>query len=512
MTAATRLAWLARVTIGAGVFLLLAPPAELDAQAPPAPPEDLQADVTTERVRLTWEAGEADGRRDAAFYRIYRDGTRIGGSSDEDYDDAAIAIGATYVYRVSGVDFLGREGELSDPLEVEIVDATPPTVPDGVTASSPSPSRISVRWDASADSETSVAGYYVYRNGSSTPVDSVGTTAYNDTGLSAWTVYSYRVSAINVSGVESARSASVATRTRDGTPPSTPDGLTAEGVSAGEIRLEWNAATDPESGVDGYNVYRNGGSSPVATTTGTSYVDSGLSGTAIRSYEVAAVNGQGLVGARSTSAEARPVDSTPPTAPGGFTAAATGARIVELAWDAASDPESGIERYLVYRGGAIIDSTLGRTYVDTSVEPENSYSYRVSARNGEGIEGPASETAIVTTPREIDFTPPSAPGAFTAQATGPTRVELTWDPATDDESGITLYRVYRDDTLLGTSPGVGFADLTAEAETTYEYEVSAINGEGAEGPRAAAVTVTTPGAAGDTIPPAPPSNLRVVAE
>ena len=64
--------------------------------------------------------------------------------------------------------------------------------------------------------------------------------------------------------------------TPDATPPSTPANLTATAVSSSQIDLSWDASTD-NIAVTGYNIYRDGGGTPIATVTGTTYQDTGLS-------------------------------------------------------------------------------------------------------------------------------------------------------------------------------------------------------------------------------------------
>ncbi|HSM08276.1 MAG TPA: fibronectin type III domain-containing protein [Gemmatimonadota bacterium] len=413
-----------RAAVAVGGFLLVAV-GPVAAQSPPNAPVNLEADVTSERVRLTWD--EDDSGPSAESFRVYRDDELIGTPTDEDHVDFDVVEGAQYTYEVSAVRFLVIEGERSDPLTVVIPGGDPPGRPDNLMAESVSSSQIDLRWDAvrgDDDDEPAVAGYYIYRDGGSVPHDSTGGAQYSDTGLTAFTEYTYRVSAVSTGGVEGELSNAASARTADGSPPGAPQGVTAE---------------------------------------------------------------------------------------------ATGARVVELAWDAAEDPESGISRYLVYRDedAAPIDSTTATGYTDGTAEPETSYSYRVSARNGVGLEGPTSAAAEVTTPAATDPSPPSTPAGFSAEAVSPDRVELTWSAAEDPESGVSEYRVYRDDSLLGTSPGVGYVDLTVEPSTTYEYEVAAVNGDGLEGSRASAPPVTTPGLGegpADTVPPAPPSGLRVVSD
>ncbi len=80
-----------------------------------------------------------------------------------------------------------------------------------------------------------------------------------------------------------------------------------------------------------------------------------------------------------------------------------------------------------------------------------------------------------------DTVPPSVPAAFNATAVSATRVDLSWNPATDNV-GVMEYRVYRDGGLLMTlaAPTTGYSDLTAQPETNYTYSVSARDFEGNE--------------------------------
>jgi uncharacterized repeat protein (TIGR03806 family) len=70
-------------------------------------------------------------------------------------------------------------------------------VPTALTATPESSSSIQLAWQASTDAGTGVAGYRIYRNGAATPVGSVTTTAFADTGLTAATAYTYTVRAFD---------------------------------------------------------------------------------------------------------------------------------------------------------------------------------------------------------------------------------------------------------------------------------------------------------------------------
>jgi glucose/arabinose dehydrogenase len=109
-------------------------------------------------------------------------------------------------------------------------DTTAPTVPSGVTATAQSPTSILVSWTASTDA-SGISGYRVFRDGATTPVATVTTTSYTDTGLTAATAYSYTVAAVdgaptpNVSAVSAAASA-----TTQSAPPPAPVSLALERV------------------------------------------------------------------------------------------------------------------------------------------------------------------------------------------------------------------------------------------------------------------------------------------
>ncbi|MFD5462653.1 glycoside hydrolase family 6 protein [Kitasatospora sp. NPDC127059] len=96
-----------------------------------------------------------------------------------------------------------------------------------------------------------------------------------------------------------------------GTPsgPTAPGALTVTGTTSTSVALSWTASTDP-AGVTGYSVYRNG--TKVATVTGTSYTDSGLSPATAYQYTVTAQDAAGNASPASAA-----VTATTAAAPGG---------------------------------------------------------------------------------------------------------------------------------------------------------------------------------------------------
>ena len=93
--------------------------------------------------------------------------------------------------------------------------------------------------------------------------------------------------------------------------PSVPTGLTATAISSSQINLAWTASTDTGGpGVAGYQIYRGG--TQVATSTSTSYSDTGLSPATGYTYNVAAYDSAtpAKVSGQSSPASATTLPST----------------------------------------------------------------------------------------------------------------------------------------------------------------------------------------------------------
>lgn len=93
----------------------------------------------------------------------------------------------------------------------------------------------------------------------------------------------------------------VPTSAPDTQAPTAPADLTASAVSASQINLAWSASTD-NVGVTGYEIYRN--NNKIATITGVSYGDTGLTASTAYSYLVKAFDGAGNISSSSNTASA----------------------------------------------------------------------------------------------------------------------------------------------------------------------------------------------------------------
>lgn len=107
-----------------------------------------------------------------------------------------------------------------------------PGPPQDLQASAVSSSEVRLTWSPPDDLISTVDHYNVYRNG--TKVAEATDTTYTDTGLQGSTQYTYRVSAVNLSGAEGQKSdpdSATTERSRDTTPPAPPKNLREVGGS-----------------------------------------------------------------------------------------------------------------------------------------------------------------------------------------------------------------------------------------------------------------------------------------
>lgn len=94
----------------------------------------------------------------------------------------------------------------------------------------------------------------------------------------------------------------------------------------------------------------------------------------------------------------------------------------------------------------------------------------------------------------LDSTPPSAPAGLIAQASAQDQTDMSWNAATDGQSGIEGYYLYRDSLLVGSSRDTFSSDISVDFRLVAgcHYSVSAVNRSGVEGPRSAEVWVPAP--------------------
>jgi chitodextrinase len=484
-----------------GRFFYYKGSAALDTTAPTVPTGLFVFGVSPTSTVLNWNP--ATDNVGVTDYKIYRDGFLVAPSTNGlvSYTDFNLAPGTTYTYTVKAVDAGGNTSFDSSAVNAGTsLDTSPPSVPTGLSAAAAGATQINLTWQPSSDN-VGVTGYTIFRN--TVQIATVSTNSFPDTNLVPNTLYTYRVSAFDGSGNNSAQSASAsATTTTDTTAPSIPTGLSAIPAGPSEIYLTWQASTD-NVGVAGYRIYRDGTLLPTPTST-TNYTDTGLTACTHYTYTVAAYDGEG-----NTSGQSAPVltaaDATPPSTPTGLIANAVSPTEIDLAWNASTDNCGEAPSYRIFRNGTPIATVTGFvTFSDTTLAPNTTYTYSVRAVDAGGNLSASSLSANATT--SPDTIPPSVPTGLSAQAVSASQINLTWQPSSDNV-GVAGYTVFRNTVPIGTPSTNSFSDINLVPNTLYTYTVSASDGSGNNSAQSASAQATT---FPDTTAPSIPTNLTAI--
>jgi len=275
-------------------------------------------------------------------------------------------------------------------------DNTPPVL-SAIASGNINTTGATISWttDEVSDSQVEYGTSTTY--GSSTTLDGSLVTSHGVvlSGLSNSTLYHYRVKSKDVLGnlATSADFTFTTSPPPDTTPPTAPSNLAATVASSTQINLTWTASTD-NIGVTGYRVERCQGASctnfaQIATPTGASFNNTGLTAGTTYRYRVRAADAAGNLSAYSNivSATTTPSDTTPPTissvAAGSITS--SGATITWTT-NEASDTQVEYGTTTAYGNSTTLNTTMVTSHSAalSGLSPSTLFNYRVKSRDAAG--------------------------------------------------------------------------------------------------------------------------------
>ncbi|WP_371660862.1 fibronectin type III domain-containing protein [Streptomyces sp. NBC_00280] len=281
--------------------------------------------------------------------------------------------------------------------------------------------------------------------------------------------------------------------------------------ATGKAKLTW--AKNQEMDLAGYKLYRSlkgsqFGSTPLATTTATTYTDSALPKTGeTYVYEVRAHDKAGNQSAGSADVTATTVDKTAPVQVTGVSGQGTTAGNF-LTWNASSKDVHHYDLWAAPVGQSDPDGpqpVFGTSWADKLADPGTTYEYKIQAVDGAGNTSPVSQTVPVTRPTASTTPAPSALEGTPADAS----THVSWVPSED--GSVTGFHVYRRASANGVGTLVGsvngstassYDDTSAPKGTAYYYVV-AVDSTGSESVPSAQISVDRLTAATATGPAAP---------
>ena len=190
-------------------------PVVIDIQSPTQPANLAASAITENSVSLVWTA--STDNIGVVKYGVFRDGVLISSPTTVGVTDAiGLQPETTYTYKIKAFDAAGNTSLFSPELSVTTLrssDATAPTAPTGLAASSITTTSLTLAWLASTDN-VGVVRYDVYRNGVKAGSTAGGIRSYSDTALSPGATYKYKVQAFDAADNASPFSAEFVADTR----------------------------------------------------------------------------------------------------------------------------------------------------------------------------------------------------------------------------------------------------------------------------------------------------------
>jgi len=458
-------------------------------------PSDLVADaVTSSRIDINWE----DNSGDETGFKIERK-TGAGsyaqvatvGVDTTSYSNTALTANTNYYYRVRAYNAAG-DSDYSNEASATTLPPPPsaPTLKSPASASTVPSLTPRLEWNASTGATS--YGLQVATTSAFTTllVNETGITdLYYDIapGILNWnTTYYWRVNARNSFGSTSSWSSYRYFRTAVGPPPNAPSSLVATPISSSRIDLSWQDNSGDETGFKIERKTGAGSYSQIATVSAgvTSYSGTGLTANTTYYYRVRAYKGTlNSDYCEEASATTLPPPPPTPTLKSPASASTVPSLTPRLEWNASSGAVSyGVQVSTSSSFTTLLVNEAGITDLYYDIAPgtlnwNTTYYWRVNARNS------FSSTSSWSSSRYFKTAvgpPPNAPSNLVATPISSSRIDLSWQDNSSDETGFKIERKTGTGSYSQIATvGVGVTSYSStglSAGTTYYYRVRAYKG------------------------------------
>lgn len=273
-------------------------------------------------------------------------------------------------------------------------------------------------------------------------------------------------------------------------PPTAPSELTTQGVTKSSVKLRWNDLSDNE---ESFIIYRSnlrdGEYTQIGKVTANVNVfsDNGLSPATKYYYKIQASNPIG----NSDFSNVLEITTTVlqiPLPPSSLRIASVAKNSINLVWNDDSSNENG---FRIYRSNYSTEgfseitavAANNNSYIDNSLQPGTTYFYRIRAYNDDGL----SDYTPVVSATTIALQIPSQPGNLITSHIEYTSSTLVWEDNSVNETGFELERCITDNcentkTIIKLPANTkSYTDLNLSMNTSYQYRIRAINGDGNSG-------------------------------
>lgn len=254
--------------------------------------------------------------------------------------------------------------------------------------------------------------------------------------------------------------------------PFVPTGLAANATAIDKIDLAWD-----KMGVPNYRIYQDG--AIVATPASPKFSIIDLTPDTRYCFTVSAIDVYGNESGHSSQACAATGaenDKQAPTVPAALSAAAVSASQIDINWEESTD-DTGVSGYRIYQNNQLVNTATAPPFSHMGLQEDTEYCYTVEAFDATGNRSAQSEPACATTETSPDTDPPTQPQGLIATDVSAIQIDLSWT-ASNDNVGISHYRIYRGDENIGQTTATRYSDTPVQPNIEYCYTVEAYDAAG----------------------------------
>ena len=381
-----------------------------------------------------------------------------------DYADDTLHPYQLYEYRIRAVNSKGSVE--SDWVSVQTEQAPPIGVYPPVLSHIPgNPSSLSIQWSEPGQANGIIQGYLLQQNNSapfSLPAD--GLLQYTDSGLRAFTVYSYTITACSGGGCTKSAPASIRTLETAPADVSPPEPVA---IGSTQIEVTWISPSLDYGEIVRFDLKVD----DVVMYTGLrlQYIAVGLTPYQEYAFTLVACTLGGCK--ESLPAYERPLEA-PPTGMDKPDLRALSSTAVEASWTEPLQPNGQIARFELRRDGKLIYDGTAQRFQDfgesgRGLTPGQEYTYVVTAFNsvGSSISPPGTVTTSSSSPAGLD-----PPQLVTLSSTS---ILATWQPPRFPNGDIQNYTVYVDSGVVYSGKLFSFEVSNLLYFTSYEFRIEA---------------------------------------
>ncbi|TWH59713.1 putative cell wall-binding protein [Desulfitobacterium sp. LBE] len=342
------------------------------------------APQSASQINLSWKQVN-----DANVYHVYRSLSYNGAYEKITttvvpyYNDNYLSGGTTYYYKIQAVGN-SKAGDYSNVAYATTSAASGDlTQPSGVKATVVNGNQINLSWNT----VNNALYYNVHRStiidGPYLNVASVATPYYSDNNLDLGSTYYYKIQALNNTYASPYSDIVQAQGSSGGTQLTAPTNVSATGLSATQVYLNWDAVHNATF----YNVYRstslNGPDNLVASVNSPSHLDASLSSGITYFYKIQSGNAKGVGGFSTVVVVTTQQNTSNLGTPSNIKVTPLNSTQMNITWE----PVPNATYYTVYRGTTlngsydIIGSVNTLFFTDSNCTAKTTYYYKIQAGN-----------------------------------------------------------------------------------------------------------------------------------